>query len=213
MKTLLIAEANVKDAQEMTDLLDRFRESTSPSLEFGLTIYQATPTDKVYPFPVYRTRVKTKGHAQAVAVAMIVSSQWFEITPVTDDHYEVVCKPENRELVKTVAGSYNQPSTIKRKIVEILEQNGEGFIDIDAGVDPNVCNEVADQILNNLGAKVVVQLDGGNIQDAWSNVPGLDFQLFDSDVFATEQRDGNGRTKEEFEEALEKAMEGLTHIY
>jgi hypothetical protein len=212
MKTILIAEANVKSAEKMTALLDRFREAALPSLEFGLTLYQATPEDKVFPFPTSTVRLKSRGEAQLVATELLVSSQWFEMTPLPDDQYEITFKPENKDKVRLAASSYHVPTATKDRIIQILQDHGEGFIDIDAGVDPNVCNQVADEILGRLGARVVVHIKGGNLQGAWSNIKTIAFQLFDGDIFDSEEKDRTGRTEEEFDAALDAATNTLSLI-
>jgi hypothetical protein len=223
-----------------------------------LKIKHADAAASKHPFPTKSTRISGELLAASVAASLVRASQWFELTPLPDDQFDLTYKPDAHVHVER---TMVESGGLKKQVADILYSNGESFLG-DDDVDIDVCNSVATEIIGTLGLTnylaftaleklreaidadqawikgsrafcdawnqhavpilnagaaeqptLVVYISGGNLQDAWSNVPGIAFKKFDDDVFDSEVKDDEGRTKEEFETALKEATDTLDHIY
>lgn len=56
------------------------------------------------------SRVYSHEHAQVVTLALIEASQWFRVTPLPFDKYEIAVKAENKHLLKD-AGAFLRVAT------------------------------------------------------------------------------------------------------
>jgi len=103
-------------------------------------------------------------------------------------------------------------------IAKILLDNGESFVDIDARVDAQVVAKVTAEIVAILdqapatqAEKIVINVYGGLVQDVHSINPHTEVEIFDFDIFDSDERDHEGRTKEEATAAYNRSIEGFNH--
>ena len=61
--------------------------------------------------------------------------------------------------------------------------------------------------------KIVVNVVGGVVQAIWSDNPHIKVNLFDYDVFETQEKNESGYTKEEWEEKQSKLIKNMSEIY
>ena len=61
--------------------------------------------------------------------------------------------------------------------------------------------------------KIVVNVVGGVVQAIWSNNSDIKVNLFDYDVFETQEKNESGYTKEEWEEKQSKLIKNMSEIY
>ena len=61
--------------------------------------------------------------------------------------------------------------------------------------------------------KIVVNVVGGVVQAIWSDNPDIKVNLFDYDVFETQEKNESGYTKEEWEEKQSKLIKNMSEIY
>jgi len=61
--------------------------------------------------------------------------------------------------------------------------------------------------------KIVVNVVGGVVQAIWSDNPDIKVNLFDYDVFETQEKNESGYTKEQQENLEEKLIKNMSEIY
>jgi hypothetical protein len=61
--------------------------------------------------------------------------------------------------------------------------------------------------------KIVVNVVGGVVQAIWSDNPDIKVNLFDYDVFETQEKNESGYTKEQQENLEEKLTKNMKAIY
>ena len=100
---------------------------------------------------------------------------------------------------------------LRKDIVQILKDYGESFID-DTGVLTDTCTRVSRLIMQRLKRdpiQCLVSVTGGVVQGALADLPNIEIDVHDYDVFEGEPWDAHNRTKAQAEHFWEKSRRSM----
>lgn len=127
----------------------------------------------------------------------------------------LAAEPAGAQNAPVVPNGQKVAGQLRNSIIEILGANGESFL-ADRGVDEQVCGQVADEILEHLQSqtvRVLVAVRGGCVQGALADLSNIALEIHDFDVFESQPKDDQSRTKKQAERDWDMAQSQMHAIY